>query len=223
MWNEISRGLRARDSSPVVTWLSPVGRIELSGRTLLNAISKAGNYLIDGCDFDSSTSIRVELGNHWQAPVFQLAALVSGVGLSDQSENIFGFIDSETFNAKYVVSRDPFGMPEKNVPESSENVSLEVRSHGDYFAPSFSLGEIAAQLAGEKASASQLLDLVQSTIAKHNITGRFGLVTKSPTLESLILQALVPALTSHGVVLLDGVDADSNSVTAEKITQVIEL
>lgn len=221
MWNEVSRSLNNIGPAPVVTWLSSVGRIELSGRTFLNAISKAGNYLVDGCGFDNDSTIRVELENHWQAPVWKLAALVAGIGLSDKSENIFCFADSSLSGNKFVVSRDPFGMPAKDLPAGAENVSLEVRSHGDYFAPMYSLSEPAVQLCDISLSEAELLALVSSKVSDHGIQGTYALKTTGNNLDSLIFQALIPALTGNAVVLLDGIDPDAPSVAAEKVTQII--
>lgn len=223
MWTQLSRALSAQGPTPVVTWLSPVGRIELSGKTLLNAVSKAGNYLVDGCGFDNQAPIRVELGNHWQAPVWTLAALVSGVGISDKSDQVFCFSDSEISGNKFVVSRDPFGMPEKNLEDGIENVSLEVRSHGDYFAPSFELGECAVFINGQCLSSQDLIAQADALVSEQKVSGRFGLVASEVSVEKAIWQSIVPALTGNGVVLLDGVDPNSSAVTAEKVTQIISL
>jgi uncharacterized protein (TIGR03089 family) len=221
MWNEVSRSLNNIGPAPVITWLSPAGRIELSGRTFLNAISKAANYLVDGCGFDDESTIRVELENHWQAPVWKLAALVAGVGLSDDSKNIFCFSDSDLVGNKFVVSRDPFGMPAKDLPAGLENVSLEVRSHGDYFAPTYSLGDPAVQMAGRSISEAELMDLVSSEVVGRQIKGPYALAPCENSLDALVLQALVPALTGNSVVLLDGVDSDSLVVAAEKVTKIL--
>lgn len=204
---------------PVITWLSPNGRIELSGKTFQNGISKAANYLVDGCGFDDSSEIRVELENHWQAPVWKLAALVAGIGLSDTSDNVFAFVDNDEFANKFVVSRDPFGMPVRDLPAGIENVSLEVRSHGDYFAPQYSLGQSAVTFAGQSLTESELLDQVSSR-AK---IGRYGLVVNNNNLDALVLQALIPALTDSSVVLIDGIDPTDSSVAAEKIQEIITV
>jgi uncharacterized protein (TIGR03089 family) len=223
LWNEISRALKNAGPTPVVTWLSPKGRIELSGQTLLNAVSKAGNYLIDGCGFDQQSSISVELENHWQATVWKLAALVSGIGLADSSSNKFSFSDSISSGNQYIVSRDPFGMPEKELPLGAENVSLEVRSHGDYFSPSYSLKDFAFQNSEEKLTEKVLFEMVDKSILDYGTTGRYGLDLKTNGSQALILQALVPALTDNSVVLFDGVAPAEHHLVAEKITKVISI
>jgi uncharacterized protein (TIGR03089 family) len=189
----------------------------LSGKTFLNGISKAANYLVDGCGFDDQTKIRIELENHWQAPVWKIASLVSGIGISDTSSHIFGFSDFP--NVSYVVSRDPFGMPEKEVAPNCENVSLEVRSHGDYFAPSYALDNPAVIYKNQPIGQAELIERAINS----SITGRFGLVLKNSNLESLVFQALIPALTQNSVVLIDGVDVSESAVEAEKVMQIITI
>jgi hypothetical protein len=61
--------VKDRGPAPLVTWLSDVGRIELSATTFNNAVSKASNFLIDGLEIEEDSSLSVDLGNHWQAPV----------------------------------------------------------------------------------------------------------------------------------------------------------
>ena len=217
MWNLVRTNLESLGPTPVVTWLSPKGRIELSGKTFLNAISKAANYLVDGCGFDDQTKIRIELENHWQAPVWKIASLVSGIRISDTSSHIFSF--SEFPNVSYVVSRDPFGMPEKAVAPNCENVSLEVRSHGDYFAPSYSLDDPAVIYKNQTIGQVELIERAINSA----VTGRFGLLLKNSNLESLVFQALIPALTENSVVLIDGIDISESAVEAEKVTQIITI
>lgn len=217
MWNLVRTNLESLGPTPVITWLSPKGRIELSGKTFLNAISKAANYLVDGCGFDNQTKVRIELENHWQAPVWKIASLVSGIGISDTSTHIFSFSDFP--NVSHVVSRDPFGMPEKGVSPNCENVSLEVRSHGDYFAPSYSLDDPAVIYKNQTIDQAELIERAINSA----ITGRFGLVLKNSNLESLVFQALIPALTENSVVLIDGIDISESAVEAEKVTQIITI
>jgi uncharacterized protein (TIGR03089 family) len=217
LWNQVKSNLENLGPTPVVTWLSPDGRIELSGKTFLNAISKAANYLIDGCGFDNNSKVRIELENHWQAPVWKIASLVSGIGISDTSAHIFGFSDFP--NVSHVISRDPFGMPEKELTPNCENVSLEVRSHGDYFSPSHSLDDLAVIYKNQTIGQAELIERAINS----SITGRFGLVVKNSNLESLVFQALIPALTQNSVVLIDRIDISESAVESEKMTQIITI
>lgn len=214
LWNVVSNNLRKVGPKPAISWVSEKGRIELSGTTFLNAISKAGNYLIDGCGFDDSSSINVQLGNHWQAPVWKIAALVSGINLNQNSQNFFTFSQTKISGKKYVVSPDPFGIPANDLPLDVENVSLEVRSHGDYFSPTYEL---------ENNVKNHYLDLARRLISEFEITGPYGLICNGETEVALGLQALVPALTQIPVVLIDGLSTDDAVVKGEKLTKIISL
>ena len=214
LWNEVSNNLRKVGPKPVISWVSDKGRVELSGTTFLNAISKAGNYLIDGCGFDDSSSINVQLGNHWQAPVWKIAALVSGINLNQNSQNVFTFSQTNISGKKYVVSQDPFGIPANDLPLDVENVSLEVRSHGDYFSPTYEL---------ENNVKNHYLDLARRLISEFEITGPYGLICAGDNEEASGLQAFVPALTQNPVVLIDGLSTDDAVVKGEKLTKIISL
>lgn len=214
MWNEVSSNLRKIGPKPAISWVSEKGRIELSGTTFLNAISKAGNYLIDGCGFDDSSSIDVQLGNHWQAPVWKIAALVSGINLNKNSQNVFTFFQKNISGKKFIVSKDPFGIPSRNLPPEFENVSLEVKSHGDYFSPMYEL---------ENEVKNRYLDLTHKFISEFEITESYGLICNGETEVALGLQALVPALTQNPVVLIDGLSTDGAVVKGEKLTKIISL
>jgi hypothetical protein len=110
-------------------------------------------------------------------------------------------------------------MPEKGVAPICENVSLEVRSHGDYFAPSHSLDDPAVIYKNQTIDQAELIERAINSA----ITGRFGLVLKNSNLESLVFQALIPALTENSVVLIDGIDISESAVEAEKVTQIITI
>ncbi len=214
LWNEVSSNLRKIGPKPAISWVSEKGRIELSGTTFLNAISKAGNYLIDGCGFDDSLSINVQLGNHWQAPVWKIAALVSGINLNQNSQNVFTSSQTNISGKKYVVSQDPFGIPANDLPLDVENVSLEVRSHGDYFSPVYEL---------ENSVKNHYLDLACRLISEFEISGPYGLICDDRTEMALGLQALVPALTQNPVVLIDGLSTEDAIVKGEKLIKIISL
>lgn len=73
---------------PFVTVVSDTGRVELSGRTLVNGIAKAANAFRDVLDTEPGDSVAIELGWTWQQSVWQGAALVAGlhlVGATDAS------------------------------------------------------------------------------------------------------------------------------------------
>jgi uncharacterized protein (TIGR03089 family) len=84
VFNELQKCVRDRGPAPIVTWLSDVGRIELSATTFNNAICKASNFLVDGLELEADVTVNVTLGNHWQSPVWLGTALTTGLTITDQ-------------------------------------------------------------------------------------------------------------------------------------------
>lgn len=225
-WQNLQAILKTSGPKPIYTWVSDNGRIELSVVTFANAVSKASNFISEGLELDPGTRVNVALENHWQSPVWAAAALSTNLQLvTQESEVTFGSIENEatksTGGAQFVVvSKDPFGMPEKQIPEGAINGSLEVRSYGDYFAPDevmpagtevFTNGENGytweqlSELAKELSSSQGL-----------NSGSRFGIFGTPDELTSLLLQVVLPVQEGHSVVLIDQMDPDFEAVTSQE-------
>jgi uncharacterized protein (TIGR03089 family) len=225
-WQNLQAKLKTSGPKPIYTWVSDNGRIELSVVTFANAVSKASNFISEGLELDPGTRVKVALGNHWQSPVWAAAAFSTNLQLvTQESEVTFGSIENEatksTGGAQFVVvSKDPFGMPEKQIPEGAINGSLEVRSYGDYFAPvevmpadtevftNWENGytwEQLSELAKELASSQGL-----------NPGSRFGIFGTPDELTSLLLQVVLPVQEDHSVVLIDQMDPDFEAVTSQE-------
>jgi len=233
-WQNLQAILKTSGPKPIYTWVSDSGRIELSVVTFANAVSKASNFISEGLELDPGARVNVALGNHWQSPVWAAAAFSTNLQLvAQESEVTFGSIEDEatksTGGAQFVVvSKDPFGMPEKQIPEGAINGSLEVRSYGDYFAPDevmpagtevFTNGENGytweqlSELAKELSSSQGL-----------NSGSRFGIFGTPDELTSLLLQVVLPVQEGHSVVLIDQMDPDFEAVTnQEKLSYIFKF
>jgi len=233
-WQNLQAILKTSGPKPIYTWVSDNGRIELSVVTFANAVSKASNFISDGLELDPGTRVKVALGNHWQSPVWAAAAFSTNLQLvTQESEVTFGSIENEatksTGGAQFVVvSKDPFGMPEKQIPIGAINGSLEVRSYGDYFAPvevmpadtevftNWENGytwEQLSELAKELASSQGL-----------NPGSRFGIFGTPDELTSLLLQVVLPVQEDHSVVLIDQVGPDFEAITSqEKLSYIFKF
>ena len=222
-WQQLSRNLETRSSIPIITWLSPSARIELSGKTLLNAVSKSANYLVENFELEFENEIQINLGNHWQSVIWHLAAVSSGLNISTSSKNRFCFSDNLENADNFVVSRDPFGLPEKNLPPETHNVSLEVRACPDLFLPMQSKFENQIKISNEIYEVSQIDNLIDQILRDYSITGNYALSITNYSITSIVLQSFIPALTNYSIVLLDGISVDSKSISAEKVTQIIEI
>ena len=231
MFKELQRNVRERGPAPIVTWLSSVGRIELSTVTFANAISKAGNFLVDGLELEESSKLNVSLSNHWQSPVWLATSLCAGIELSDQAPMLIAHADaitswSGTSDQLIVVSRDPFGMPEKDLPAGYVNGSAEVRNFGDHYSPSWENQGAVITFEGISYSWAELAALADSKRIQNGIESgtRVGLVGNLNLLEAVIHQVLIPIRFGTSVVLIDQENPDITKITEqEKITKFVSL
>ena len=88
MFKELQKCVRDRGPAPIVTWVSDIGRIELSAITFNNAISKASNFLVDGLELEEVATVSVSLGNHWQSAVWLGTALSTGLTIVEYAPAI---------------------------------------------------------------------------------------------------------------------------------------
>ena len=223
--------MRDRGPAPIITWISSAGRIELSTVTFANAVSKAGNFLVDGLELEESSKLNVNLGNHWQSPVWLATALCVGIELDDQAPILVSHSDAITtwtgaIDQLIFVSRDPFGMPEKNLPAGYINGSAEVRNFGDYFSPSWE--NLGAVLTFEEISYSwaELLAMADSQRKQDGIEPgtRVGVARNFNLLQAVIYQVVMPISFGISLVLIDQVDLDIIKIREqEKIAKFVSL
>lgn len=75
----LSLQLLADPGRPRVTWYgADAERVELSGKTLLNWVSKTANLLTDELDAAPGTTVGMELPPHWRAVTWVLATWTTG-------------------------------------------------------------------------------------------------------------------------------------------------
>ncbi len=233
-WDFVKTEVRDRGPDPIVTWISNSSRIELSTITFANAMSKASNFLLDGLELDESSSISVNLGNHWQSPVWLGTGLATGIKILDASGSVtFGTLEAARFwtgpsESYAVISQDPFGMPDREIPAGLVNGSAEVRNFGDYFAPTWphDSAAISAASNGTEFTWDQLVEYANIIADNHEIaTGqRYGLKGESDLLTTLALQVVLPITNKNSVVLLDQVDPDFDAIkNQEKLDQFVVL
>jgi uncharacterized protein (TIGR03089 family) len=76
---ECSGGCSTSPGRPRVTWYGPGGeRVELSGKTLLNWVSKTANLLVDELDAEPGTAVGIDLPAHWRTVSWLLATWAAG-------------------------------------------------------------------------------------------------------------------------------------------------
>ena len=233
-WTELQRSTSSRGATPLVTWLSDLGRIELSTVTFANAVSKAGNFLVDGLELEEDATVNVSLGNHWQAPVWFGTALATGLTITDQNP-------ATTFGTKsqaqswqgspeefVIVSQDPFGMPDKDIPEGFINGSAEVRNFGDYFSPAWPVASdhVAVHFESTELTWDQLVARALELAEHHGIASgiSYGLHGTSDLVTLAALQVVLPVVNENSVVLIDQANPDFDAIKKqEKLEQIVIL
>jgi len=234
VFNELQKCVRDRGPSPIVTWISDIGRIELSATTFNNAISKASNFIVDGLELEDDGTVNVMLGNHWQSPVWLGTALTTGLTIVESNPALtFSTNDiAKTWQGSpeefVVISQDPFGMPERDIPETFINGSAEVRNFGDFFLPAWPVSpdhNAIAVNSGEFTWA-QLLQRAKELADTHGLKSgqSYGLHGTSDLVTMVVLQVVLPVTNENSVVLIDQASPDFDAVKAqEKLEQIVLL
>ena len=234
MFNELQKCVRDRGPAPIVTWVSDVGRIELSAITFNNAISKASNFLVDGLELEEDATVNISLGNHWQSAVWLGTALSTGLTIVDSDPAItFGTNSAaqawqgspEEF---VVISRDPFGMPDKEIPNGFVNGSAEVRNFGDFFSPRWSISpdHKAIAIDSSKFTWYQLMQRAQGLADANELKPghSYGLYGSSDLITTIAFQVVLPVVFGHSVVLIDQANPDLDAIKKqEKLEQIVLL
>ena len=226
--------MRDRGPAPIVTWVSDVGRIELSAITFNNAISKASNFLVDGLELEEDATVSVSLGNHWQSAVWFGVALATGLTIVENDPAItFGAnAAAQTWQGSpdefVVVSRDPFGMPDKEIPNGFVNGSAEVRNFGDFFSPRWSISpdHKAIAIDSSKFTWYQLMQRAQGLADANELKPgqSYGLYGSSDLITTIAFQVALPVVFGHSVVLIDQANPDLAAIKKqEKLEQIVLL
>lgn len=188
---------------PFITTIEAQGRVELSGRTVINGICKAANAFRDILEAEPGQSAYINLGWTWQQSVWQGAALVAGLTLATDSEAAHEISPS-------VISTHPLGLPTGGPDDITSDVlsQPDVWLYPDYF--------------------SEQLSLVEQTRAwavEHGInTGdRIGLVTSAAPPQAIeFLPFLVPLTVYGSVVIFDQHTSDiARLLEQEKVTVLL--
>jgi len=234
VFKELQKCVRDRGPAPIVTWVSDIGRIELSAITFNNAISKASNFLVDGLELEEDATVSVSLGNHWQSSVWFGVALATGLTIVENDPAItFGDKSQvQTWQRSpdefVVVSRDPFGMPDRDVPEGFVNGSAEVRNFGDFFSPRWSISpdHNAVAIGSGELTWAQLMQRAQELTDAHELKSgqSYGLHGTSDLVTTIAFQVVLPVVFGHSVVLIDQANPDLDAIKKqEKLEQIVLL
>ena len=132
-------------AQPLLTLVTPDGRVELSGATTANWVAKDANLLVDGLGGPARVGLLLPL--HWQAIALLLAGTATGatVVVARSPEDLAGcdagFTAASDADAAHaagvdevvVVSTSPLGLPGDPVPAPFTDHAREVPGYGDHW------------------------------------------------------------------------------------------
>jgi uncharacterized protein (TIGR03089 family) len=140
--------VRRAATAPLITYYDDHSgeRVELSGATMDNWVSKTANLLVDGVGLGQGDTIAVLLPAHWQGAALVLGAFTAGVAVDlgpepQPVEALFTSPDliprSEGWptSERYVTGLLPFALGLHTPPTGFVDYPTEVRTHGDHFRP----------------------------------------------------------------------------------------
>jgi uncharacterized protein (TIGR03089 family) len=133
----------ADPTRPVLTWYDDATgeRVELSGTTLDNWVAKTANLLVDGCGLGPGDRAAVVVPPHWQTAAVMLGCWAAGLSVTtipDEADVIFSVTATieSTATDRFLLGLAPMGLPMRHaVPDGWADYIVEVRGHGDHFAP----------------------------------------------------------------------------------------
>jgi uncharacterized protein (TIGR03089 family) len=220
-------------AQPLVTYLGADGaRTELSVRTFENNVAKAANLLRDDADVTTESLVALRLPLHWQVSVWVGACAMTGCTAwfegnpADHAVEVAVLGPDSLHSAHAPItlasSLHPFGLPfTTSLPSGVLDAALEVRVHGDRFAPDDGVtGDSPWLRLGHRTwtQASALDDAAALASSLDLTSGGRLLCTRGLDEVSALALLAVPLVVGGSVVLLDatGIDAAAIAAVAER-------
>jgi uncharacterized protein (TIGR03089 family) len=123
-------------------------RIELSVTTFENWVAKTANFLLDELLLEAGEPVAVPLPAHWQTAVINVAVLAAGGRLTAGPARITCWLEGTALPTDPVVEEivglalRPMGLGLHAAPPGVVDYSVDVRAHGDRFAPRYPAAEV---------------------------------------------------------------------------------
>ncbi|MBM7805813.1 uncharacterized protein (TIGR03089 family) [Geodermatophilus bullaregiensis] len=149
----LAAALRREPAAPLVTSYDDATgeRVELSGTTLANWVAKTANLLQDEFDVGPGSTVAVALPVHWQTAAVLLGVWSCGAAVLDTAAEDDGRLDAadvvlaaqdrlapleeQDLPELMGLSLHPLGLGMTGYTGPARDFALEVRAHGDVFAP----------------------------------------------------------------------------------------
>lgn len=221
--------LSADPSRPLVTYIGPEGRTELSVRTFENNVAKAAGLLRDGFDVQPGDRVGLLLDPHWQTAVWLGACWAAGaVAAYDDAgaDVVLAFperlVDASGGGEVLRVGRHPFGLPDPAPPPPGVlEAATEVRAHSDVFTPYQPTvdDDPALSCDGAELSAGEVMAAATQLAGRCGLTpgGRLLVTAGAPPLDLVLALLAVPLAASAAVVIA----ADAAAAGDERTTATL--
>ncbi|HET6214108.1 MAG TPA: TIGR03089 family protein [Micromonosporaceae bacterium] len=136
----LARAVAAEPARPLITYYDDATgeRTELSAATLANWVAKTANLLVDGCGLGPGDRALVDLPPHWQTAAVLLGCWSAGLVPAGQDPDVVFATEDRAAGYSgevFGLALAPLGAPMRSVPAGVTDYVVEVRGHGDHFAP----------------------------------------------------------------------------------------
>lgn len=209
-------------------------RVELSGATLGNWISKTANLIVDGCGLGPGDTAGVWLPPHWQTAAVLLGAWSAGITVTYGEPTAEGtdveFASLRAVEAgaptgppdRFVLGLAPMGMPLRETPAGWADYVLSARQHGDHFPGAPVTADTAAlfETDGSLDSHATLLERARARAAELGVTG--GRVLIDADAYPYPLDWLLAPLSAGASVVLS-VNTDLSKLPARGTSEQVDL
>ena len=229
--------VRRDATTPLITYYDDHSgeRVELSGATLDNWVSKTANLLVDGVGLGSGDTVAVMLPAHWQGAAIILGAFAAGlaVDLGPEPQPVEAVFTSAEIaeragqwptSERYVTGLLPFALGLHTPPPGFVDFPTEVRTYGDHFRPVQPVLANDYALAGPfELSHGDLLQEAQARAAELGITTGDRVLIDALTHPDPMDWLFAPLAAAATIVLcanLDPVGVD-HRMTTEKCSLLL--
>lgn len=123
-------------------------RVELSVTTFENWVAKTANFLLDELLLEPGEPVAVPLPAHWQTGVIEVAVLAAGGRLTAGPARITCWLEGTALPQDDAIEEivglalRPMGLGLRSAPAGVVDYAVEVRAHGDRFAPRYPAADV---------------------------------------------------------------------------------
>ena len=219
--------VHADPGRPLLTWYDDATgeRIELSGATLANWVAKTANLVVDHAGLRPGDRAGVDAPPHWQTAAVLLGCWTAGLAVvpTDEADTVFAAADRAAGHAGdgrevYGLALAPLGAPMRVVPPGVTDFIVEVRGHGDHFAPVAPVGP--DDPATPSATHRELCASARGRAAELGVGSAGRLLVDAAVHPDPLDWLLVPLVTGASVVLCGNLDPRQvdKRVEVERVT-----